>query len=240
MVRSVKRALAKGELVADARRERWAVHRQVRRQEFVEATIRAVTKHGPDVGMDEIAAEAGVSKPVLYRHFADKADLHLAVGLRAMDMLMDQLVPALADDGAILERISRAVGRYLAFIDQYQELYRFMVLRPDSTKTELVQQDRNKIAAVLTELLAAYLRLFQLETGLAGPSAHGIVGLVQGAGEWWLDHPADLSRDQLTKHLSSLIWHGIDGVLRAGGVVLDPHQPIELTSQLRLITGGTA
>jgi AcrR family transcriptional regulator len=225
--------------VADARRERWRVHRQTRRQEFVEATIRAVTEHGPDVGMDEIAAAAGVSKPVLYRHFNDKADLHLAVGLRATELLMSQIVPALADDGAILERIRRAVGCYLRFVDEYQELYRFLVLRPDPTKSALVQDDRNKIAAVLTEMLAAYMKIFRLDTRLAGPSAYGIVGLVQGAGEWWLDHHDELTREQLVGHLSTLIWHSIDGVLRSGGVVVDPNQPLSLTSsQLRLIVGG--
>jgi AcrR family transcriptional regulator len=224
--------------VTDARRERWRAHRLTRRQEFVEATIRAVTKRGPDVGMDEIAAEAGVSKPVLYRHFTDKADLYLAVGLRATDLLMDQIVPALADNGAIFERIRRAVGCYLTFVDEYQELYRFLVLRPEAAKNGLVQEDRNKIAAVLTKLLAKYLRLFKLDTRMAGPSAHGIVGLVQGAGEWWLDDHDTMTREELIEHLSLLIWHGIDGVLRSGGVVLDPHKPLSLTSQLRLIAGG--
>jgi hypothetical protein len=72
---------------------------------------------------------------------------------------------------------------------------------------------------------------------VAGPSAHGIVGLVQGAGEWWLDHPDEMTREQLTNHLTMLVWHGIDGVLRAGGVVLDPHRPVSFASQLKLIVG---
>jgi hypothetical protein len=37
-----------------------------------------------------------------------------------------------------------------------------------------------------------------------------------------------------------MIWHGIDGVLRAGGVTLDPHRPVSLTGQLKLIVGGEA
>lgn len=221
--------------MVDARRERWRAHRANRREEFVEATIRAVGARGPDVGMDEIAAEAGVTKPVLYRHFTDKADLYLAVGTRATDMLMAEIVPALADDGPIFERIRRAVGVYVGFIDEYRELYRFLVLRPHPTKQDIVQQDKSKIAEVLTELLGAYLTMFRMDPVIAGPSAHGIVGLVQGAGEWWLDHPDDMDRDQLTSHLTMLVWHGIDGVLRAGGVTLDPHQPLTFASQLRLI-----
>ena len=204
----------------------------------MDATIRAIGRHGPDVGMDEIAAEAGVTKPVLYRHFTDKADLYLAVGNRATELLMAEIVPALADDGPIYDRIRRAVGCYVRFVDEYRELYRFLVLRPHPAKQDLVQQDKTKIAAVLSDLLEAYLKLFRMDTGLAGPSAYGIVGLVQGAGEWWLEHPTAMTRDQLTDHLTMLIWHGIDGVLRSGGIVLDPHKPLSLTSQLRLIVGA--
>ncbi|HEX5401219.1 MAG TPA: TetR/AcrR family transcriptional regulator [Pseudonocardiaceae bacterium] len=225
--------------MADARKERWRAHREGRREEFVEATIRAVARYGPDAGMDEIAAEAGVTKPVLYRHFADKADLYLAVGNRATDILMSSIVPALAEDAPIFERIRRAVGCYVGFVDDYRELYRFLVLRPNPTKRDLVQEDKSKIAEVLTELLAAYLTLFRMDPVVAGPSAHGIVGLVQGAVEWWLDHPGEMTRQQLTDHLTTLIWHGIDGVLRTGGVTLDPHKPVSsFAAQLRLIVGG--
>lgn len=224
--------------MVDARRERWRTHRETRRAEFVDATIRALAKHGPDVGMDEIAAEAGVSKPVLYRHFNDKADLYLAVGLRATDILMAKIVPALADDGTVYERIRRTVTSFLTFVDDYQQLYRFLVFRPDPTKAAVVLEDRNKIAAVLADVLGAYLELFQMDTTLARPSAHGLVGLVQGAADWWLDHPNDISREQLTEHLTSMIWHGIDGILRAGGVVLDPHQKLSLPVRPHLAVGG--
>jgi AcrR family transcriptional regulator len=222
--------------MADARRERWRAHRENRREEFVEATLRAVHTHGPDVGMDEIAAEAGVTKPVLYRHFTDKADLYFAVGTRATEILMSQIVPALADDGPIYERIRRAVDVYVGFIDEYRELYRFLVLRANPVKRDLEREDKSKIAGVLTELLTAYLKLFRMDADIAGPSAHGIVGLVQGAGEWWLNHPEEMTRERLTDHVTRLVWHGIDGVLRAGGVTLDPHKPVSFAAP-RLIVG---
>ncbi len=39
-----------------------------------------MVEFGPDVDMEQVAAVAGVSKPVLYRYFADKAQLWIAVG----------------------------------------------------------------------------------------------------------------------------------------------------------------
>src|SRR5690349_4232387 len=64
----------------DGRRSRWSAHREQRRAVLVEAAVQAVLRHGADADMARVAAVAGVSKPVLYRYFADKAELWLAVG----------------------------------------------------------------------------------------------------------------------------------------------------------------
>ena len=50
-----------------------------RRKELTLATIVAIRQHGADVGMSQVAAQASTSKTVVYRHFADKYDLYLAV-----------------------------------------------------------------------------------------------------------------------------------------------------------------
>jgi AcrR family transcriptional regulator len=49
----------------DGRKGRWAGHREQRRAELTAAAIEAIRELGPDVAMDQIAARAGVSKPVL-------------------------------------------------------------------------------------------------------------------------------------------------------------------------------
>ncbi|MET1074589.1 MAG: TetR/AcrR family transcriptional regulator [Umezawaea sp.] len=213
---------------SDARRERWKGHREARRAEFVEATIRAVAKHGPDVGMDEIALEAGVSKPVLYRHFADKSDLYLAVGRRGTDMLMDRLGPAIEQDGPIRGRIRGIVDAYLCVIEENPNLYRFVVRgsftdRP--VEQDVVNEDKALIAATLARILGDYLRAFDMDSGGAEPWAHALVGMVQNAGDWWLDRQS-MSRQSLSEYLATIIWHAIDGLLRSADVHVDPDQPL--------------
>lgn len=49
------------------------------RKKILDAAREQITLHGPDAGMDEIAAEAGVAVGTLYRHFPTKTDLVAAV-----------------------------------------------------------------------------------------------------------------------------------------------------------------
>ncbi|MFD4638480.1 TetR/AcrR family transcriptional regulator [Lentzea sp. NPDC058436] len=218
----------------DARRERWKGHREQRRAEFVEATIAAVAKKGPDVGMDDVAAEAGVSKPVLYRHFTDKSDLYLAVGQKATEVLMDRMGPALVAEGSIRDRIERIVDAYLSVIEENPNLYRFVVKgsfvdRP--VEKDVVAEDKNLIAATLARIIGDYLRAFDMDSGGAEPWAHALVGMVQNAGDWWLDRQT-MSRANLSDYLATIIWHALDGLLRAAGVEIDPATPL---TPLRLV-----
>src|ERR1700712_3460583 len=64
----------------DGRASRWDEHREARRGELVEAAVAAIDEHGPTASVAQISTSAGVSRPVLYRYFADKEDLYRAVG----------------------------------------------------------------------------------------------------------------------------------------------------------------
>src|SRR5207302_9951141 len=77
----------------DERRRRWDDHRVQRRRELIEAAVRVIQRRGPAVTMDDIAAEAGVAKPILYGVFRDKAEPYRAVGSRVAEALR---LPALA------------------------------------------------------------------------------------------------------------------------------------------------
>ena len=80
--------------VEDGRSARWVRHREERRQSLVDAAIRAICRHGATVGMDEIAAEAGTSKTVIYRHFEDRAGLYRAVAQRVDQRVVGDVSPS--------------------------------------------------------------------------------------------------------------------------------------------------
>ncbi len=233
----------------DARRDRWTAHRTHRRQEFVAAALRVLTRHGPELPMDAVAAEAGVTKPVLYRYFADKAALVQALGEHASALLRERLVPALTADGPAMARIRDGVGAYFAIIDENPELYWLLVRHGGADSSPgpgVVARQKEFIATTLTAVYGDYLRSYGLDPGAAEPWAFGITGLVQSTGEWWLDRRS-MSRAHAAEYVSQLIWWALTGVLRDAGISADPDAPVPAarpvlslrTSDLAAAPGGS-
>ena len=70
--------------------------RDERRAELLDAAERAIRRVGPKASMDEIAAEAGITKPILYSHFGDKAGLVTARAERVATQLNETILRELA------------------------------------------------------------------------------------------------------------------------------------------------
>ena len=213
--------------VTDGRRRRWNAHREQRRQQFVQAALRVLAASGPDLPMDAVAAEAGVTKPVLYRYFSDKAALVDALGEAGSAFLLDRLLPAIQADGPPLARVQDAVAAYFSVIDEYPNLYWLLARWPatEGRGAEVFRRDRELIASTLTAVIGDYLRVFGLDSGAAEPWAYGITGLVQSTGEWWLQRRS-MSRVHVVEYVTHLIWAALSGVLRDAGVVIDPGKPL--------------
>jgi AcrR family transcriptional regulator len=165
--------------------------------------------------MDHIAAEAGVAKPILYRHFGDKGELYRALVDRYVQELIGELRGAWSETSPRAQ-LSGAIDTYLAFIDREREAYRFLMHRAvgEPEARVAVSQFIAQVATEVAVLLGDDLRRFGVDSGAAEPWAHGIVGLVQLSGEWWLDHPT-MSRAALVDYLVTLLWSGFSG-LEAG------------------------
>jgi len=212
----------------DARRDRWSAHRAERREQFVAAALRVLDAQGPELLIDAVAAEAGVTKPVLYRYFADKAALVQALGEYGSALLLDRLIPAIGADSPALARIRDAVGAYFAVIDEHPNLY-WLLARQANAESEPgaspVRRDKEFIATTLTAVIGDYMRAYGLDSGAAEPWAYGVTGLVQSTGEWWLERRS-MSRSHVIEYVTRLIWAALAGVLRDAGITAEPDQPL--------------
>jgi len=208
-----RRELKSGAPARDRRDSRWDDHRRARRQELVDATITAVGRHGSGVGMEEIAAEAGTSKTVVYRHFADRAELHVAVCNRVASQLLPKLRAAIESSSQPREMVASAIDTYLAFLEVDPELYRFVVHEsPDRPSSDPI----NTLSVLVGEQAAAVIAVGLQQAGgdpaAAAPWGHGVVGLVRSAADWWLRAERPMLRTELTAHLTDLAWAGLSGV----------------------------
>jgi AcrR family transcriptional regulator len=179
--------------------------RDARRASLLAAADAVVQRDGVSASMAAIAAEAGITKPILYRHFGDKSGLYAALAERHTDRLLDALVDALTDGGTARERVERTIGTYLAVIEAEPQVYRFLV---DSEEAVQVAGPVRGFLRRLQELLAAgiahELRLDDQDLR-PGIWAAGIVGMVQAAGDRWLAL-RDCSRSELAGQLTDLLW----------------------------------
>jgi AcrR family transcriptional regulator len=194
---------------------RWAGHREQRRAELVESAIEAIRERGAGVSVAGIAAAAGFTKPVLYRHFTDRADLQRAVSERAAKMLLDRLLPELTSRSDAIERIRAIVDAFLAAVEDEPELWRFVVHNPGGEHdagADVVAHNLALIAGTITAGLVEELRARRRDAGGAEAWAYGIAGMVYTAGDWWLQRRT-MTRAALTDYLTQLIWGGLSGVL---------------------------
>jgi AcrR family transcriptional regulator len=182
--------------------------REARREELLDAADRIVQRDGPAVSMASIAAEAGITKPILYRHFGDKEGLYRSLAARHTERLLHVLQDALAAGGTARERVERTIDAYLATIEAEPQVYRFLV---HSAEFPAAAQAHGQVQTFLrrfSELLALGVAS---ELGLPARSARaetwarGIVGMVQSAGDWWLLEGSP-ERDAVVRELTDLLW----------------------------------
>ncbi|WP_030901587.1 TetR family transcriptional regulator [Streptomyces sp. NRRL F-5126] len=184
-----------------------------RRRQLLEAAERVVLRDGPGASMNAIAAEAGITKPILYRHFGDKGGLYKALAKRHTDALLEALRAALDAPAERRARVEATLDTYLAAIEANPGVYRFL-MHPAEDAAPLDQGfDIGRHSAPLLRRLGEELAKVIEERIDLGPDGgqrariwgHGIVGMMHAAGDWWLgERPC--ARQELVTTMADLLW----------------------------------
>ncbi|KFU78023.1 DNA-binding transcriptional regulator, AcrR family [Amycolatopsis lurida] len=212
----------------DGRAARWAGQRERRRREFVDAALRAIATHGPEVSTEQIADEAGVARTRVYKHFDDASDLQRAIADRAVRLITAELAPLWDPSGTPMQLITVAVGAHTGWLAEYGNLYRYLARHSQAGRRggDAITDVKTAIAGQLSTLFEHYLDTFDLDGRIAEPLAFGLVGLVDTSAARWLENPGGIELPELAALLVRWIWRVIDDTLRERGIELDPHSPL--------------
>ncbi|MFC7216926.1 TetR family transcriptional regulator [Streptomyces polyrhachis] len=184
-----------------------------RRAELLAAADRVVLREGPGASMNAMAAEAGITKPILYRHFGDKGGLYRALAQRHTDALLESLRAALDAPTGRRERVEATLDTYLAAIEARPQVYRFLMHPADEQPAPEADFEIARHAVPLMRRLGEELAEVIAERVDLGPSGHllarawghGIVGMMHAAGDWWLaEQPCP--RREVVQAVTDLLW----------------------------------
>ncbi|MFJ8824968.1 TetR/AcrR family transcriptional regulator [Streptomyces sp. NPDC102467] len=89
-----------------------------RRRQLIGVALELFSHRSPDeVSIDEIAAAAGISRPLVYHYFPGKLSLYEAALKRAAEDLAGRFEEP--QDGPLGARLLRVMGRFFAFVDEH-------------------------------------------------------------------------------------------------------------------------
>ena len=165
------------------------------------------------VSVEEIAARAGVSKPVVYEHFGGKEGLYAVLVDREMNDLLHSISDALTAGSArmLLEQAGMALFDY---IDANPDGFRILVRdSPVSQSSGSFASLIVDIAAQVEHLLAREFDSHDISTKYAGVYSQALVGMVALTGQWWLDVRKP-GKEDVVAHLVNLAWNGLEHMER--------------------------
>ena len=179
-----------------------------RRHLIVEAAGRLFGEHGYDgTRLDDVAAAAGVTKPVLYRHFDDKRALYLALLDRHRQDL-GTFAGAIPASGTLDERLRAVLDVWLAYVESHA--YAWKMLFRDTGGGPEVQAFRLDVHAQARATLVGMIRMLSVKPipsrelePLAELLSMGMASVVL----WWIDDPA-ASRQAILDAIAR-VWHGL-------------------------------
>ncbi|MBK8463245.1 MAG: TetR/AcrR family transcriptional regulator [Nigerium sp.] len=213
------------ESTLDGRAKRWTQHNRRRRRELVEATLRAIRKHGHTLGMDEIAAEAGTSKTVIYRHFGDRTGLYEAVVESVQTFIIGNVTAALTAALTPAALVRELADAYLALVEADGEIYRFVINRPAGS-SDPVLGVTNRIGDDLSASFTAWLTANGRDPAPASTWGHGIVGFLWAVADRWIVTDLRRPRAEVVSFVGALFTPAFATQLQAGTPRVDlvfPH-----------------
>ncbi len=184
-----------------------------RREQLIEIARGLFADRGFDgTSVEEVASQAGVSKPIVYEHFGGKEGLYAVVVDREVTLLLNSIRAALTagTSRALLEQAAVAL---LDYIEQRPDGFRILVRdSPIGTQGASFQSIIGDTAGRVEGILADQFRARGLDPETAPMYAQMLVGMVGTTGQWWLSVDRLPHQRVVAAHIVNLAWNGLGGL----------------------------
>ena len=158
--------------------------------------------------IDEIARRSGVSPPVVYDHFASKAELHRRLLERHRDELVALWREHLLTDEAPDARIPRAIEAWARYVEAHP--YAWKMLFRETTGDPEAAAVHRQVLDGSRALLAPLIDAQPGGEGLPGEMAAELIrSALTGLALWWQDHP-EVTRDEIVATAMNVLWVGFE------------------------------
>ncbi|WP_171784018.1 TetR/AcrR family transcriptional regulator [Isoptericola halotolerans] len=164
--------------------------------------------------VEEIAATAEVSKPVVYEHFGGKEGIYAVIVDREVQALTSVLTGALEEGGHPKVMVERTALALLGYIEDSEDGFRILVRdSPVAQATGTFSSLIGDVATQVEHILADEFRRNGLDPKAAPLYAQMLVGMVALTGQYWLDAQRP-KKTEVAAHLVNLAWNGLAGMER--------------------------
>ncbi len=180
-----------------------------RREQLLDVGRALFAERGFDAtSVEEVAARAKVSKPVVYEHFGGKEGLYAVVVDREVRALLERIATALTA-GHPRELLEQAALALLDYIEE--EPHGFRVLARDSpvlAPAGSFSSVMNDVAHQVEHILADEFRRRGMDPKFAELYSQALVGMVALVGQWWREARKP-KKEMVAAHLVNLAWNGL-------------------------------
>ncbi|CAN5434496.1 TetR family transcriptional regulator [soil metagenome] len=182
----------------------------VDRERMLDAAERVIAREGSGASLEAIAAEAGVTKPIVYARVGSRAALSDALAARLGERL---IAAARAEVGPRrFDRIALTAffRTTLETIRADRELFLYVTRGSSDDTSERTLYLAGRSAAPLAGLLAWWREHNGHDPVVAAAWAYAIIGMLNLVSLWWIEE-GDASATVMAEQLADLVWSGIDG-----------------------------
>ena len=170
--------------------------------------------------VEEVAARAQVSKPVVYEHFGGKEGLYAVIVDRELTAISSTITASLRSSGSPSIILERAALALLTYIEDSPDGFRILSAGSDraaGTYSTLLADVAIEVSGILASQFAAH----DLDPRTAPLYAQMLVGIVAMPAQWWLENRS-MSKEEVAAHMVNLAWNGLRAMepkpeLRDGG-----------------------